>query len=169
MPSPQSFSDIVFFQNDAETALRLYYSQSNPNYTAIFASYLPSEVSSILAARLDENDMRSALVLMARIEAAFRIDYKERGRQKLPDSVSTAFRKIHKIRGDRARLDEDIWETWREFSGAPERQLISALRGAFRFRHWLAHGRHWSVGQKHDFQDLYILAAAVLANFPLLE
>ena len=35
------------------------------------------------------------------------------------------------------------------------------LKGAFKFRHWLAHGRYWDPNlgrKKYDFQSLYALA-----------
>ena len=50
-------------------------------------------------------------------------------------------------------------------------KLIGDLRGAFRFRHWLAHGRYWNpkLGQKYDFVSVYSLAANVLGDFPLFR
>ncbi len=167
MPNQMSLIDIAAYQRDAEASLRLYFSPTNPSYAANFAAYLPSEVDEELSERINETDMRSALVVMARVEAAFRIDYKERCRRKMSDHVSIEFRKIFKKRGEKARLDEDIWDTWRQKSDPPKRALINQLRGVFKFRHWLAHGRHWPVGTTHDFQDIYLLADTVLADFPL--
>ena len=68
-----------------------------------------------------------------------------------PDSVSRAFRKLFKSRGQNVRLDEEIWEVWRQ-SYPSTSPLISQLRGVFHFRHWLAHGRYWQVGNKYDFE-----------------
>jgi hypothetical protein len=119
-----------------------------------------------LADRLSETDMRSALAVMGRLEAAFRIDYRLRCEMKKPDSVSTAFRKLFKSRGRNVRLEDEIWEVWRQ-SYPSTGPLISQLRSVFRFRHWLAHGRYWPVGNKYDFETLYLLADGVLASFPL--
>jgi hypothetical protein len=54
--------------------------------------------------------------------------------------------------------------------GCLERKLIGDLRGAFNFRHWLAHGRYWEpkLGRNYDFVTVYGLAASVLSSFPLL-
>jgi hypothetical protein len=171
MPSQISLVDIAEHQKDAEASLRLFFSSVNPSYNARFVSYLPSEVTEELAGRISETDMRSALVVMARVEAAFRDDYKLRRNAKMSDAISIVFRKIAKKCGDKEpRLSEDIWETWRQQSDNPQqRMLISKLRSVFKFRHWLAHGRHWQVGTTYDFQDIYLLADNVFVEFPLLS
>ncbi|MDR3517225.1 MAG: hypothetical protein P4M00_15560 [Azospirillaceae bacterium] len=167
MPNQISLVDIADYHRDAEASLRLYFSQTNPDYAARFATYLPSEVNEELAERISETDIRSALVVMARIEAAFRIDYKERCMRKMSDDISIEFRKLFKNSGEKARLDEDIWNMWCEKSDPSVRVIISQLRSAFRFRHWIAHGRHWNVGNRYDFQDIYLLADTVFSGFPL--
>jgi hypothetical protein len=166
MISPVSLVAIADYHRDAESSLRLYFTPVNPDFTARFASDRPSEVETKLADRLSETDMRSAFAVMARVEAAFRIDYQERCKKKKPDPVSIAFRALFKDRGRNVRLEDEIWEIWRQ-SHPSTRTLISQLRSVFRFRHWLAHGRHWPVGNKYDFQTLYLLADGVLASFPL--
>jgi hypothetical protein len=158
--------DLADYHRDAEASLRLYFSPGSPNFAALFTGYRPIDVTTQLTERLSETDMRSALVVMARVEAAFRADYKYRSKNKDADVVSRAFRRIFKQRREMARLDEDIWETWRQ-NVPSTKPLISQLRSMFKFRHWLAHGRYWQVGNKYDFQTVYELADAVLASFPL--
>jgi hypothetical protein len=161
--------DIADYHNDIAASLGLYFSLSNPEYTVRFATYLPSEVESELAERMSETDKRSALVTLARIEAAFRKDYSERCRLKKSDNMSIAFRRIHKNRGKRARLDEDILDVWYQIADPPSRKVISSLRGMLKFRHWLAHGRYWDLGSEYNFDGIYLLAAVVLADLPLYE
>jgi hypothetical protein len=72
MPSLAPLADISEYQRDSEASLRLYYSFSNPTYQARFTGYFPSEIAVELIERLDETEMRSALIVLARIEAAFR-------------------------------------------------------------------------------------------------
>jgi hypothetical protein len=160
---PVSLLDLADYHRDAESSLRLYFTSTNPDFVALFAGDRPSEVAAKLADRIHETDMRSALAIMARLEAAFRLDYKWRRQGKKPDAVSITFRRHRRTN---VRLDEDIWETW-HVNHPLTRPLIRELRSAFKFRHWLAHGRYWQVGQKYDFQTLYILAQGVLATFPL--
>jgi len=47
--------------------------------------------------------------------------------------------------------------------------MIGELRGAFKFRHWLAHGSYWppKLGRRYDFTFVYSLADDVLNAFPL--
>ena len=161
-----SLIDLTDYHRDAESSLRLYFTPDNPDFVVRFAIYKPSEVEAELADRLSETDMRSALAIMAHIEAAFRIDYQQRCERKKPDPVSIAFRKLFKSQGRNVRLEDDIWKVWCQ-SHPSTRPLISQLRSVFKFRHWLAHGRYWQVGSKYDFQTLYLLADGVLATFPL--
>ncbi len=109
--------------------------------------------------------------MLTALEAAFRVDYLYRCQKKMKDDLSRAFRKIYRDREENARLDEDIFETWKRKSLAPGPRLIGELRGAFKFRHWLAHGRYWEpkLGRKYDFNFIYSLADDVLNAFPLLE
>lgn len=160
---PALLLDLAEYHQDADASLRLYFTSINPSFIALFASNSSSEVAQKLADRVRETDMRSVLAVMARVEAAFRLDYRWRRKAKKPDAVSIAFRKH---RGTNVRLDEDIWETWRA-NYPPARPLVSQLRQVFRFRHWLAHGRYWPAGHKYDFQTVYGLAQNVLATFPL--
>lgn len=164
----ESLADIANYQLDAEKSLRLYFSQGNPSFTAIFAGYRMSDVEAMLADMLSETDMRSGLVLMAQIEAAFRVDYKERSKRKGADALSIELRRLWKKKGRHARLEDEIWDVWRDIDPST-RQTIGQLRSVFKFRHWLAHGRYWNIGNKYDFQTLYLLADGVLSNFPLYD
>lgn len=96
------------------------------------------------------------------------MDYRYRCKRKLKDKLSRRFRQIYKSHAERVQLDEDILEGWAEDSTAP-RQLISELRGAFHFRHWLAHGRYWEpkLGRKYDYNYLFLLAEAIINAFDL--
>jgi hypothetical protein len=158
--------DLAEYHLDAESSLRLCFTPINPDFVVRFAGEPPSGVAKQLAQRIDETEMRSALMVMARIEAAFYVDYKQRCKINKSDAVSIAFRRLRRTRGANVRLDEDIWGTWRQ-SDNSKKEHISQLRSVFHFRHWLAHGRYWPVGNKYDFQTVYQLADAVFADFSL--
>ena len=167
-----SISDVAAYHQDAESSLRLYFTPGNPTFVARFAGYVPSELAEELAERLNETDLRSALAIMTRIEAAFRIDYRQRCKKKQPDGVSIAFRRLRKAYGAsdwQVPLERKIFETWRTVYPDTSR-LIGELKGAFQFRHWLAHGRYFEpkLGRKYDYQYLYLLASAVLEQLPLI-
>ena len=169
MPDPASLADIADYHIDAEAGLKLCFSPANPEYASRFIAHLPSEISAELAERLSETEMRSALVTVSRVEAALRNDFIQRCRLKMPDDISITFRKIHKKRGVRIRLDEDILDVWYQNVDPPSRNVISTLRGMLKYRHWLAHGRWWNAGRKYSFQDVYSLAEAIFTDLPLCD
>jgi len=167
-----SISAVADYHRDAESALRLYFTEASPSFVARFAAYISAEVQKELADRLDETDLRSALAIMSRVEAIFRIDYRQRCKKKQPDGVSIAFRRLRKAYGAldwRVPLETGIFDTWRTVHPDTSR-LIGELKGAFRFRHWLAHGRYFQpkLARKYDYQYLYLLATAVLEQLPLI-
>jgi hypothetical protein len=170
MGSP-AITAIAEYHNDVERSLRFYFSEASPAFgTRFIGLQLDAALTArdeLIADRLEETDQRSAFFILTSLEAAFRVDYKWRCQRRMKDDLSRAFREVHKSRKEKVSLDEDIFEAWREsFTGL--RQLIGELRGAFRFRHWLAHGRYWepNLGRKYDFNFVYSLADDVLNAFP---
>jgi hypothetical protein len=167
VPHSISIRDVATYHQDTEASLRLFFTSVNPQLAVWFAGDTPSEVAAKLAARLNETDLRSSFAILSQLEAAFRIDYTQRCKRKKRDAVSKAFRALYKTHGCNVRLEDDIFATWRQEH--PEtKKLIGELQGAFKFRHWLAHGRHWTpkLGRKYDYRWIYTLADSVLADFP---
>jgi hypothetical protein len=160
--------EVAEYHNDVLASLK-YFSKTSPSFVS--TRYFGSSLGDVLAARIEETDLRSAFFVLAALEAAFRVDYLYRCQKKEKDDVSRAFRAIYKEREANANLDEDIFETWKRKSSAPGPRLIGELRGAFNFRHYLAHGRYWEpkLGRKYDFNFIYSLADDVLNAFPLLK
>jgi len=135
---------VAAHHRDLESSLRLYSSVGSPSYLVRFAGYLASEVTGELGERVEEADLTSSLTVLAAVEAAFRIDYLKRCYGKKKDPVSRALRGIYKKKQEKASLEDEIFEAWISNSSGT-RTLIGELRGAFRFRHWLAHGRYWTA------------------------
>jgi hypothetical protein len=159
--------EIEAYHEDVLASFRLYFSVDSPAYAVRFAGYTASEVRSELEQRIYESSIRSTFTLLTSLEASFRVDFDSRCRGRLKDDLSTYFRGIEKERGDRVRLNEDILEGWKLYSNAPP-NLIAQLRGAFRFRHWLAHGRYWSpkLGRAYDFDFVFTITSAIVSGFP---
>lgn len=159
---------IAAHYRDVEEALRgLYFASaaSNPR----FVGYTRGELQDELADRLEEEGQMLAMSVLAAVEAAFRIDYLQRVYERKKDPLSRAFRLLHKRKGTRAGLEDDILEAWRQNTGIPT-SLISDLRSAFRFRHWLAHGRYWSpkFGRRFDYFSVHSLAQQAASAVPTL-
>jgi hypothetical protein len=164
-----SLSDAALHHNDADGALKLFFSVTSPSYTARFAGYKPDEVRSELGERLAELDRNTTMSLLTAVEAAFRIDYLQRCYQKRKDGVSRAFRGLYEKKKDRASLEDDIFEVWKNNTMGSDK-IIADLRGAFNFRHWMAHGRYWTpkLGKKYDYFSVYPLALQAVTSFPLM-
>jgi hypothetical protein len=157
--------EIAAYQKDIELALCLYFSPAAPTFESRFVGKSMREVSDELAIRLDESELRSSLILLTSLEASFRLDFLDRCGRRLKDDLSRYFRKVEKSQGDRVRLDEDILEGWKQNGGVPP-ALTQQLRDAFKFRHWLAHGRYWppKLGRKqYDFAFVSLMAATVVS------
>ena len=163
-------TEIAAHHRDLESSLTLYFSTGSPNYLVRFATYAAREVTDELRKRLNEVDLTSSLTVLASVEAAFRIDYRQRCDRKGKDPVSRAFRDIYKAKKEHASLEDEIFKVWVDKSSVP-RSIVGELRGAFRFRHWLAHGRYWKprLGRPYDFSNVFALADLTLRSFPFHE
>ena len=124
-----------------------------------------AEVTDELRERLDEVDRASSLDVLSSVEATFRIDYLQRCQRRLKDPISVSLRKIYRFKKNRASLEDEIFDAWIQNSPGLTR-LFSELRGAFKYRHWLAHGRYWTpkLGRRFDFPYIYELAEATFTN-----
>jgi hypothetical protein len=162
-------SELAAYQEDVTASLRLYFSSASPTFPIRFAGQSYEEIADGLAARVKESDIRSCFALLTGLEASFQIDFSARCRKKFKDDLSVYFRSIRKARGARVRLDEDILEGWKLHTSASA-LLISQIRGAFKFRHWIAHGRYWSpkLGKKYDFDSVYLMVSSVVSGFPFV-
>lgn len=166
----QSLSDIALHHSDLEGALAAYFNPLTEKSGSRFVGYSSEELRHELLTRRAEIDLSSSLNLLAAVEAAFRIDYLKRSQEKRKDNISRDLRKIYSKKGSRASLEDDIFNVWSAQSEG-SKAIVAALRGAFRFRHWLAHGRYWTpkLGRKYDFYSIYLIAEEALDHFELVH
>lgn len=158
---------IAAHHTDVRNALHHYFSPTSSQYTMRFAGYLAVEVQEELADRLSESERSTILTILTSLEAAFYIDYLQRCYLKKKDRLSRAFRAIHKRYAYRASFEDEILTAWSDHTSVP-RSLIGEIRGAFKYRHWLAHGRYRipKLGRKFDYDSIYLLADKVHNEFP---
>jgi len=161
-----SLNEIAEYHKDVVSSLNYYFNEMSEYSTDRFFGYTPAEREEELKTRIDETGFRSILIILASLDASFRVDYESRCQKKFKDSLSRAFRDIHKKKAERASLDEDIFEIWKIHRVECKRH-IGELRAAFKFRNWLAHGRYWKpkLGRNFDFEYVYDLATAVNEDF----
>lgn len=145
-----------------EEALHLYYTATSPGFEMRFALYTEDEVLAERDEWLYEAGAASAMMVLASIEAAFRVDYLRRCYAKYRDGLSRTFRTLYQEQGARVSLSDDLIETWKNH-GAMTARLVGDLRSAFGYRHWLAHGRYYvaRLGREYDFPSVYNLAREV--------
>ncbi len=161
-----SLDEIAKYHEDAVSALELFFSDTSTYSAERFIGYTPTERARELKKHIDETSLRSILIILASLEASFRVDYEFRCQKRFKDDLSRAFRSIHKEKEERVSLDEDIFEVWKTRL-VESKKIIGELRTAFRFRHWLAHGRYWQpkIGRSFDYESVYDLAVAVNEDF----
>jgi hypothetical protein len=157
-------NELGSYHQDVEASLRLYFIPSAATFAARFVGKRLEEVKQQLKLRIDESDIRSTFFVLTSLEASFRVDFEHRCRKRAKDSLSREFRKVKKERKHAIRLDEDILEGWKRHQPTLSRD-IGELRGAFKFRHWLAHGRYWTKPGKYDFRYVQLLAEGVISTF----
>lgn len=135
---------------------------ANPHHVSLIP-YIGRALDEVKDEALAELSHTSSLSVLACVEAAVRMDYGQRVSGKAKSPLSRSLRDIYKKKGDRARLDEDLLAAWKEHSELNP-ALFSALIGAFKYRHWLAHGRYWvpKFGRPFDYQTVYDIADAFL-------
>jgi hypothetical protein len=152
---------------DTTQSLRLYFSASSPVYEVRFSGYTLNEVYQERREIESELDIMAALNVMSAIESALRVDFLKRVYDRKKDGLSRHFRAVFRKSGHRVSLEEDILEGW-ALNYSALSGLIGDLRGAFKFRHWIAHGRYWvpKLGRKYEFADVYALAEQVHGSFP---
>lgn len=125
------------------------------------------ELASFFERQRVELDVAASLLVLAEAEAVLRTDFVGRVKRRKKDAVSREFRKIHKVSGNRVRLDEDVLATWAaRFPTASS--AISAFRAVLNLRHWLAHGRYWvpKLGRDYSAEQAFGVADALFAKLP---
>ncbi len=121
------------------------------------------------AADIEESERLATLALFAAVEAALQIDYQNRIRRRVKQGkpLRRLFREIHK-ETERKNLQappvERLLDTWKQ-AHHQAAQLAGDLLAAFRYRHWLAHGRYWVFRGKTINHDLlYHLASRLFQD-----
>ena len=155
---------IAQYYNDIEASVRRYFSFNNLHPDDRFADYTPAEIELDMISVLEEHARSTSMSILAALEAAFRMDYLQRCYKRRKDPLSRSFRALHRQRGQNVAL-KDIFSLWQRHSNV--RSIVSDLERAFRYRHWLAHGRYWTpkIGREYD-EDLYALAESIYNSFP---
>lgn len=159
-----AFCDIANIYNNREKALRLYFSPKNPDYVSLFLGETETDITEMLKYQLAEINKDACFNLLAAIEAKFRLDYNVRGERRFRDALSSKCRELYRTLKSKVSLEDQIFDLWKD-EFPTYKQSFSLLKGAYKYRHWLAHGRYWvlKAGQPdgYEFNDLYQVASII--------
>ncbi|MEZ4939205.1 MAG: hypothetical protein R2799_16590 [Crocinitomicaceae bacterium] len=153
-----SIEEVAEIFSFREKSLKLLFSDRNPNFLIDFVGLSQNEVRNELKNQLEEIEKDACLNILAVIEARFRLDYIIRCEGKHKEEISRKFRELFSEFQYRISLEDKILKEWKE-TPEVDSTIISNIKGAFKYRHWLAHGRYWTYkAPKYDFFGLYNLA-----------
>lgn len=163
----QSPDEIALYHRDLLASLEAVFVRGSAATLPWYVGSTHTEMLSALAERRDELARRSSLALLAAIEAAFRVDFLVSCSKRRKDPLSRALRDVHKQHGPRASLEDHILPRWREHILQGQR-MISEIARAFKYRHWLAHGRYWTpkLPRKFTYDYVYSIVNSAVTQLP---
>ncbi len=152
----RQLGEIAAYAQDSEAGLYEFFGNGSGN---LLARYSGDEIVKARGRALAELDLLAAFAVLTSVEAAVRIDYTTRVKAKWKDKLSKALRELYRTKGVKARLEDELLRIWQHESNLSD-GLVGDLIGAFKYRHWIAHGRYWvpKLGRKYDFHGVYVLA-----------
>jgi uncharacterized protein YutE (UPF0331/DUF86 family) len=118
-----------------------------------------AEIEEDFRSALAELDHLSSLSAMSSVEATLRVNYLRRVYRRYRDPLSRAMRQMHRVKGHRVGLEGDLIRLWSN-EGQITGTLLREIIQAFQYRHWLAHGRYWTLklARDYDFAGLFEIA-----------
>jgi hypothetical protein len=109
---------------------------------------------------LIETETRSSFIVLTFIESVFMKHYQNRS--KIKEKHRVLAQRYECIKNQSRPSLSDLFRAWEE-SYPEESKFFMNLKEVFKYRHWLAHGRYWTLkSQIRDFGDIYMLAEEVL-------
>ncbi len=164
------FNEIANIYNLRKESLKLFFNTLNPDYYLFFSGFSTQEVQDQLKFNLREVENDACLNVLAAIEALFRIDYAIRCDKKMKAVISRSFRQLFTEYQYRLPFEDILLEEWKKIQGI-NKSTLSNVKGAFKFRHWLVHGRYWTLKagkNEYDFYELFMLSQEV-NRLPLIK
>jgi hypothetical protein len=152
----QSLEEITAWRSDVQAGLAEFFSGDS---STLLTRYEEEEIEAAFESALAELDLTTSLSVLSSIEAAIRLDYLQRVYGRWRDPLSKAMNALHQDKANYARLEEDLIRLWRDRTGV-RKVLLAELVSAFRYRHWLAHGRYWTpkFGRRYSYDSVFEIA-----------
>jgi hypothetical protein len=170
--SEKSIEDIWNWYEDQKEALRDFKNKiitsllgSPKTINDKFISLTFDELNDYFDNSFEELEHLVALDLISATEGILRADFFTKVFEKDKSNLGRAFRDIYKQKGKKVSLEEDIIENWKNHV-VHSKSDFSSLIGLLHYRHWLAHGRYWTLkrGRRHSVDETYGIAESIF-NF----
>ena len=128
------------------------------------------ELNDAIVALREEIERQTVLALVAAFEAVLQRDYKRRLKEKLGTAEDRAIRRrIASVtkRAERVELEAHLLnKVWKSVA---THASLDAFKKLLRHRHWLAHGRYWTVNDAGPFPHpiaAWNVASKLFAQLP---
>jgi len=112
---------------------------------APFAGMTLQEYREAIDAIFLELDHATSFSLLSAAEAELWRSYKYYGKGKDTGKIPIGLRRLFARHGERLKDVERILDVWRLNKPQPAKSKFSAFKAAMKYRHWIAHGRHWTL------------------------
>ena len=128
------------------------------------------EIDAFFTEEREEIDAQAIVAIVAAAEATIRIDYFDRVQERYKDSLSLAYKELHRsLSGSSKRppFDENGILTRMKNCGAIENHLVNDFRNVLRHRHWFAHGRYWALktsGKSYSPMDVHAVCEMLIGS-----
>lgn len=168
-----SFDDVINQKDMVDKALIIMYSDNNVNFESLFVGKSRREVEIEKEKLMKESDKTHSLLLLTSVEAIIRLDAEERYRKRGKDALSKKIKEIYRARKN-IKLEDHLIAARIEVE--PElKRFYDELKVAFKYRHWLAHGRYWESNiqqiksNSFEFTNLRLIIYNVISNSDFKE
>jgi hypothetical protein len=168
--SEKSIEDIWSWYEDQKEALRDFKNKITTAFLASptsindkFISLTFDELNDYFDNSVEELEHLVALDIISATEGTLRADFFSRVFEKDKSNLGREFRDIYKQKGNKVSLEEDIIESWKTHV-AESKSDFGSLIGLLHYRHWLAHGRYWTLnkkGRRYSADETYGIAESI--------
>lgn len=148
-----SLEEIAIHHTDVEASLFEFFAG---NSQTLLNRYADAKKNEARDTSLYELDLTSSLSVLSSVEASIRLDFLRRVYGRWRDPLSKAMKTLHQEKENNVRLEDDLIDLWRKETNI-SKPLLGELVGAFKYRHWLAHGRYWTpkFGRRYDYVTIF--------------
>ena len=157
-----SLEDIYRTYEKTISAIDIKYSkEKNKSYGELFFACSMQDIREERMKLLSELEKEMSMASLACVEAYLRIDFRNRCELKKKDPLSKLYLEAYKPdkKPYSYSFNDLILQGWKDTYLQGKDRLVNQVNEFFVvYRHWLAHGRYWKLGQpesKFDYYSVY--------------